>query len=271
MMRRARAVRRAVGSGVLAFGALLASTGALAAGTPEIGYVDQAALATLPAFSSANAKLTTEKAALDAQFTAQMRAATGAADQTRIAQTFQQRLLDRQRELLGPLLERAQNAIATVAVREHLGIVLDKQIVIVGGENITKAVSRELAAPQAIAAPSATPGPSSVGYVDQTQLDRSAPLQAANDAFAKFQADREAEARRKLEHVRGEAARAAVLRTYEATVIAERRRAVDPIVKRTRATIATTAAAKGLSLVVDRASLVYGGTDITSDVANALK
>jgi len=256
----------------LALAAIVASRGALAAGTPEVGFVDQTALAALPSFAAANARLVREKTALDVRFTAEMRGATSAADQARISQSYQQRFLDRQHELLGPLLERAQNAIATVARGRKLGIVLDKQIVIVGGENLTPAVTRVLAASGAVAAPSGTPPPSSVvAYVDQTQLDQAPALRAANDAFVRFQAGREAEARRKLERAQTDAGRAAVMKAYEAAILAERARAVDPVVARTRAAIGAVAERKGLALVVDRSSLVYGGTDITSDVASAIK
>ncbi len=46
---------------------------------------------------------------------------------------------------------------------------------------------------------------------------------------------------------------------------------IDPLVDQTRNVIAQVARKRGLVLVIDKGNLVYGGTDITSDVTSALK
>ncbi len=53
---------------------------------------------------------------------------------------FQQELSDKQREIVGPLFQRAQLAIAAVSASRSLSIVVDKRIVIYGGQDITKDV-----------------------------------------------------------------------------------------------------------------------------------
>ena len=46
---------------------------------------------------------------------------------------------------------------------------------------------------------------------------------------------------------------------------------IDPLSKQVEATVKTVAESKGLSVVIDKGALVYGGQDITQDVIKKLK
>src|SRR6202020_768388 len=116
----------------LAAGLLLA-TAATAADLTDVGYVDQADIANLPAFVSANRQLASFKSQLDSQYNAQVRHAGSDADKQRITMQFQQQLNDKQQEIVGPLYQRLQLAIAAVSSTRNLSIVVDKRIVIYGG------------------------------------------------------------------------------------------------------------------------------------------
>ena len=119
--------------------ALLATGAARAADSTGIGYVDQAALSALPAFADAKRTFDAYGADLQKTYLARARNAS-AAEQQRLSQEFQSKMADKQRSLLGPLFGRAQVAIASVASSKNLSIVVDKQIVIVGGQDITSSV-----------------------------------------------------------------------------------------------------------------------------------
>ena len=69
-----------------------------------------------------------------------------------VAMQFQQELTDKQREIVGPLFQRAQLAIAAVSATRNLSIVVDKRIVIYGGQDITKDVEAVFSSSQAISA-----------------------------------------------------------------------------------------------------------------------
>jgi hypothetical protein len=56
---------------------------AIAADLGDVGFVDQAAIATLPAFQAANAQLGAYKAQLDGQYNAAVKAAKSDADRQR--------------------------------------------------------------------------------------------------------------------------------------------------------------------------------------------
>ena len=142
----------------------------------------------MPVFVNANRQLASYKSQLDAQFNGQLRRTRSDAAKQQLAMQFQQQLNDKQREIVGPLFQRAQLAIAAVSSSRNLSIVVDKRIVIFGGQDITKDVEAVFPSPQAIQPPAATPPPSEIGYVDQTVLDGVPKVQTANSAMQQFEA-----------------------------------------------------------------------------------
>ena len=68
-----------------------------------------------------------------------------------------------------------------------------------------------------------------------------------------------------------DADRQQILKDLQKALEDKRKQILDPIADQEKNVIADVARKKGLLLVIDRADLVYGGTDITSDVTNALK
>ncbi len=243
----------------------------LAADITDIGFVDQSALSNIKSFTDANRQLATYKAQLDKQFAQRMRAVHDGASQQRIAQEFQGKLGSRQHDLFGPLFARAQVAIASVASSKDLSVIVDKRIVIFGGQDVTANVIALLAGPAAPIPPVNSPPPSSVGFVDQTQIDQVPKLKTANEDFQKFQASQQQAAQVKIKSAKSDADRQAVLKDYQTALADKNKTQIAPLVERTRDVIADVAKKKGLLLVIDRTNLIYGGTDITSDVTSALK
>jgi Skp family chaperone for outer membrane proteins len=243
----------------------------LASDVTDIGYVDQAALASIPAFGKANQDLAAYKAQLDRQFAQAIRGVRDQNGQARIAQAFQNKLAQKQRDLFGPLFARAQVAIASVASSKNLSVIVDKRIIIVGGQDVTNDVEQLLLGPGDPIPPVSTPPPSSVGFVDQSQIDAVPKLKAANDAFAKFTADEQKQAQDKMRSAKSDADRQAILKDYQTALADKNKSDIAPLVQQTRDVIADVAKKKGLLLVIDRSNVIYGGTDITSDVTSALK
>ena len=256
---------------LLAAGAFLATPVALGADITDIGYVDQEALAQVPRFASANRELVAYKAQLDRQFAQQVRGARSPSDQARIAQDFQNRFAERQRQTLGPLFARAQVAVASVAASKGLSVVLDKRIVVFGGRDITKDVIDLVTGFADPVPPVNTPPPSRVGWVDQTQIDALPKVKAAEDAFAKYQADQQKIAQDKMRGAKNDADRSKVMTDYQAAIAAEQKKDLQPVIDRTRGVVADVARKRNLILVVDRNNIIYGGTDVTADVTAALK
>jgi outer membrane protein len=263
--------RLTVAIAALVLGATFLAPATLAADITDIGFVDQAALSSIPSFVDANRQLVSFKAGLDRDFAKQMRGVRDQSTQARIAQQFQDKLADRQRDLFGPLFERARVAIASVASSKNLTVIVDKRIVIFGGQDVTSNVIDLLNGPGDPIPPVNTPPPSSVGFVDQSQIDAVPKLKTANDDFAKFQADQQQQAQVKMKSAKSDADRQQILKDYQSALADRQKTEIAPLVDQTRSIISDVANKKGLLLVIDRSNLIYGGTDITSDVTSALK
>ncbi len=244
--------------------------GVIAADLTDVGYVDQADLANLPVFVNANRALATYKAQLDAQFNGQVKHARSDAARQQVAMQFQQALNDRQREIVGPLFQRAQLAIAAVSATRNVSIVVDKRVIIYGGQDITKDVEAVFSSSQAITPPAATPPPSELGYVDQTVLDTVPKVQTANNTMNQFEATQRQIYSAKMAQARSDSDKQQILQQYNKTVSDKQDQLLKPLVDQTRSATADVARKKGLLLVLDRADVVYGGTDITADVQNEL-
>ncbi|MBV8067825.1 MAG: hypothetical protein JO113_07600 [Candidatus Eremiobacteraeota bacterium] len=250
--------------------AMWAGRGAIAADLTDVGFVDQADLANLPVFVAANRQLAGYKAQLDAQYNAQVKRARSDADRQQIGLQFQQQLNDKQREVVGPLFQRAQLAIAAVSASRNLSIIVDKRVVIYGGQDITKDVEAVFASPQAIAPPSATPPPSEIGYVDQTVLDGVPKVQTANSTMQQFESTQREVYSARIAQARSPAEKQQILQEFNKTVSDKQDQLLKPLVDQTRSATTDVARRKNLLLVIDKADVVYGGTDITADVQNAL-
>jgi outer membrane protein len=250
--------------------AMIAAPAALAADVTDIGFVDQSALASLPSFQGANRQFSDFGHRLQAEYLGKARHASQA-QQAQLAQEFQGRMQSEQEHLIGPLLAKAQIAIASVASSKNLSVIVDKRIVVFGGTDITSNVRDLLTSPADPVPPASTPAPSSVGFVDQRAIDGLAKVKAAQDGFAKFKADEERDAQAKMKSAKTDADRQAIFADYHKTLDAKSAELIKPIVDETRGVIGDVAKKKGLALVIDRNNIIYGGQDITSDVTAAFK
>jgi outer membrane protein len=251
---------------------LIAAPVAIAADLTDVGYIDQAAIGSLPQFQRANAQVAQYKAQLDPQFAAAMKNAKTPADQQRVQAQFQQKFVDRQREVLGPLFARAQAAIAQASSNKRLTVIVDKRIVVYGGQDITKDVIDLVDGPGPVVPPAAAPAASSIGFVDQTQIDQVPKIKNANDDFSKWASDQRTQALAQMRSAnKNPQKQQQIFQDYQKTLTAQQEKMLKPLVDQTRDAMAKVAAQKHLILVVDRTDVIYGGTDITKDVQDALK
>lgn len=250
--------------------AFVLAPSAIAADLTDVGYIDQAAIGSLPAFAAANQKLQQAKAQMYAQFSAQLKSAKSDAARQDLVLAAQQKYADKQRELVGPLFLRAQLAIAQVTAGKNLSVVLDKRIIVYGGQDITGPVIRMLQSNQAIPQPSASPAASEIGFVDQQALDALPKVKAANDDLTAFVANLRKTDSTKIAAATTNAAKQQIGTEYNAAITAKQKQLLDPLVAQTKSVTESVARKKNLLLVVDQADVIYGGTDITQDVQNAL-
>ncbi len=241
----------------------------LATDISDIGFVDQAALGQLGPFVAAQQEFSQYQRGLAAQFQAAIKGKSQS-DQQRIYADFNARAAAKQRELFGPLLGRAQAAIASVAANKGLGVVVDKAIIIYGGLDITHDVIDMLNQPGPVLPPINSPPPSEVGYVDQTQIDSLPKVKKANDDFLQYrqtlQTQLDAALRGKTPDQRQQ-----TLTSFNNQLSDQQKKIVQPVLDQTTSAISDVAKKKGLLLVIDATNRVYGGTDVTADVVKALQ
>ena len=248
----------------------LVAPSAIAADLADVGFIDQAELANLPVFVNANRQLFAYKQGLDSQFNAEMKNAKTDADKQQISMKFQQQYSDKQREIVGPLFQRAQLAIAQVAANRNLTVVVDKRIVIYGGQDITKDVEALFSGTAAIQPPVASPPPSEIGFVDQSVLDNLPKVKAANDQMAQFATSERQIFAPKMAAAKSDADKQQIYQQFNKAVSDKQDQLLKPLVDQTKSATEAAARKHAILLVVDRADVIYGGTDITADVQNEL-
>ena len=263
-------IRYSVYALAIAFFAAMFAPAAIAADLTDVGFIDQAELASLPIFVSANKQLFDYKAQLDAQYNDAMKSAKTDADKQRISMQFQQQYSDKQNELVGPLFQRAQLAIAAICATRNLSIVVDKRIVIYGGQDITKDVETLFNGSAAIQPPAASPPPSEIGYVDQSALDNLPKVKSANDQMNQYATTQRALYAPRLAAATNDTQKQQLYAEYNKELSAKQDALLTPLVNQTKAATAAVAKSKNIVLVIDAADRIYGGTDITPDVQNAL-
>ena len=248
----------------------LVGPAAIAADLTDVGFLDQAAVASLPAFVAANQQVAQYKQQLEGQFASAMRGARSDADKQRITLQYQQEFQDKQNELMGPLFQRAQAAIANVSASKKLSIVVDKRIVIYGGQDITNDVLSAVRSSSAMAAPPASPSPSAIGFVDESALANSQEVKNASDQLQKFQTAQQPIYQARFKNAKSDVDKQQVMADYNKAISDKKDDLLKPLIDQTRNATASVARSKNLLLVVDRGDVVFGGTDITQDVQNAL-
>jgi outer membrane protein len=241
----------------------------LATDIADIGFVDQSAIGQLGPFVAAQQQFAQYQRSLGVQFQAAIKGKSQA-DQQRIYQDFNARAAAQQRQLFGPLLDRANNAIAAVAANKGLSVVVDKSIIIYGGLDVTKDVIDMLNQPGPVLAPVNSPPPSEVGYVDQRQLDQLPKVKAANDTFMQYRQNLQSQLNAQLRDKSADQ-RQQTITTFNSQLSDEQKKVVQPVIDSTNSAIAAVAKKKGLLLVIDGQTRVYGGTDVTPDVLKALQ
>jgi outer membrane protein len=236
----------------------------------SVGYLDQGAIEATAPFHDAQAQLAQEKAGLDSAYRQAMHGVSGQAEQREIAQRFSARFAQRQAELLGPLYSRARAIIAEIAAKRALSVVVDRRIIIVGGLDITPEVLTRLGSMQPVSRQAPVLPPSSVGFVDQNQINTIDRVKRANTQFVDAQKSIESDAATRLKAAKSDTERNSVTDHVQQAEAAKQHDIIDPIVAQVNAAIAGAANQRGLILVVDKDSIMIGGTDVTADVVKAL-
>ncbi len=95
-------------------------------------------------------------------------------------------------------------------------------------------------------------------------------MQTANNTMNQFEATQRQLYSAKIAQAKSNNDKTQILQQYNKLISDKQDQLLKPLVDQTKTATEDVARKKNLMLVVDRADVVYGGTDITSDVQNVL-
>jgi outer membrane protein len=110
---------------------------------------------------------------------------------------------------------------------------------------------------------------SAIGFVDQSALGQLQPFVAAQQEFAQYQRGLASQFQAAIKG-KSPAQQQQIYQSFNSQAASKQRELFGPLLARAQASIASVAANRGLSVVVDKTIVIYGGLDITQDVINML-
>ena len=256
---------------VAAIGAFLAmNSDQLTSPVKKVGSIDQEAIFGLEAFTKAEKELQTLYESKQKEFEKQAKAKAGKngadAELQNLSRKLQLEMNQKRNELMNPLQRRAEAAVASVARSKGLTVVLDKRIVIYGVEDITEEVKKvfeqegELKLPDAVDTSNCP-----VAYFDQTVV-RS--LRVFTEAEMRLYAERGNMMREYEKRVQKLSAseKEAMQREMSARFAALEEQIMTPLYQKVTNSVNEVSKAQGISLVLDKQNVMYGGRNITDAV-----
>jgi outer membrane protein len=187
---------------------------------------------------------------------------------------YAQDLMKEQEKILKPIYEKAEAAVAVVAMEKKMNTVLDKNIVVCGAEDITDQVIAKLKDNKEIKMPDEAAlkefwSKSKIGYFDKSVVVNLPDFREADKKLAqigevaqkKFIADSARMTNEQKEQL-------------YAMMSEELRKVKDdayaPLFREVSRTVKKVAEAQKLNLVVNKEHVMYGGRNITDEVAKEL-
>jgi outer membrane protein len=110
-----------------------------------------------------------------------------------------------------------------------------------------------------------------VGFLDQAQVGSLPMFVTANQQLQSYQAQLNDQFKSALRGAKNDADKQRIQAQFQQEFSDKQTELIGPLFNRAQVIIANVAAAKHLSVVVDKRIIVYGGVDITNDVISAMR
>jgi outer membrane protein len=236
----------------------------------EVGSLDRDVIFKLSEFMKANEKVNEKVAELNKQYEKLAKSAPKPEQQEELMLRFRQDVETLKANEIKPLLDKAQAAIAIIAIEKKMKVVLDKKIVVCGAVDITEEVKAKFKAPEEIKTPSENIGKDSkIGYFDQDvvrsiKMFRDTDKQIF-DSFQRLKKDLEDQSRNL-----SDAEKEKLFNEYNTRFMKEREQKYVPLLKKVTKTVEEVARKKELNMVLDKQFVMYGGKNVTDEVVETL-
>lgn len=178
---------------------------------------------------------------------------------------------DKTRNLtLNPLNARVEAVIAKVAKSKKMMVILDKNIVVCGVQDITPEVIKVFQNEKNITPPDIVTFPGSpIAYFDQTVVLQLEVFTKARNKIQKMRDDMIKELDAKMRALRTERERQELAQQYGMAFEEEKRKILEPLMNSVKKSVEEVAKQENLSLVLDKENVMFGGRNITDPVIKA--
>ncbi len=175
-------------------------------------------------------------------------------------------------ELLHPLKQKAAGAVAKVAREKGALVVLDNKIVVYGVEDMTEEVKKVLESGQEITLPEEDDtAEAPVGYFDQAVVRSLKVFQEVDLEIAEERNRLILELKKQIDAAEQQPSPTemqAVQRNMALKLEAFQEQKMAPLLKAVNDSVEEVAQAEGLSLVLDKQHVMYGGRNMTEEVVD---
>lgn len=248
---------------------------------PKVGYLDRDTIFKLDAFVKADEKLKQVVKEREEEFKkkAENLDKNNPKDQEKFRDLyfkFQQKISKERSNLRLPLYKKVEATVAQVALKKNMNVVLDKNIVVCGGADVTDEVIEIMKSKEKVEMPpekdiDASIARSKVGYFDQMVIAKLPDFRKAQNELDRYQQElikkyNKVAEEKKLTPEEQEQLKVSFfeqVEKYRADLYAPIYRKVNRIVK-------DVAGEKNLDLVVNKENVMYGGVNITDEVADKM-
>jgi outer membrane protein len=248
----------------------------------QVGSIDRDALFKLPEFVEIDKAMKQKTKEMDTKFRQEAQKLLGTSRPTRttpeqdralktIYIKMEMDLQQMRNQLMSPLLQKMEAAVAVTALKRNMNAVLDKRIVVYGAPDITQEVKDLMQKQKEITAPTEKPkAPAQIGYFNQ-QVIRNLPMFRDLDAsLSKLNQDMIIEFNRRAVKLKNDAERSELATRMKQAFDMKKNERLGPLLKKVSDTVEETAKEQGLVLVLDQENVMYGGVNLTDAVTKKL-
>ncbi len=236
----------------------------------KVGSIDYEAIMSLDEFKNAEKQLNEFAEAKKKEFDAEVKAKAGKsgaeAELQNLSRKMQLEMTQKANEISNPLRTRAEAAVASVARSKGLNVVLDKRIVIYGVEDITAEVQKIFQQEGEIKlTDEVDTSKSKVAYFDQSVVRNLKVFTEAEIKIFQTKNDMLHEYENRVGSLSA-SEKEALQREMSARLEALQEQIMTPLYQKVTASVNQVSKAQGISLVLDKQHVMYGGRNITDEV-----
>lgn len=251
----------------------------------QVGSIDREALFNLPEFQDVNKVLEQKTKEMDTKFRQEGARIVGAKsgarpqkptpEQDRALKALyikmEMEMTQLRNQLMSPLLQKMEAAVAVVALKRNMGAVLDKRIVIYGAPDITEEVKELMQKQKEITMPQEKPKAlPQIGYFNQ-QVIRNLPMFRDMEAsLAKLNQDMAVEFDKQARKLKNDGERQQLYVQMQQAYNMKKSEMQQPLFKKVSEVLEETAKEQSLVLVLDQENVMYGGVNLTDPVTKKL-